>query len=114
MPRVAITPQAATGPYGAAGLTLSYQASDSSSGNKVVASGKDLIFCRNTDVGAQTVTITSSADEKGRLGNITTESIAAGATHIFGPLPKLGWQQTGGVLFIDTSDNTVKLAVVQL
>ncbi len=114
MSRTALTAQAAPGPYAAAGIALSLQAADSGNGNTVPSSGRDLLFVMNSDVGAQTVTVASSPDEKGRLGDITAESIGAGAIHIFGPLPALGWKQTNGNLNIDSSDPTIKVATLQL
>jgi hypothetical protein len=115
MPRIASTPVTATpSGYPSAGVIVTPVAADVSSKQKVVSSGKDLILAFNSDVSPHTVTINSVADDKGRTGDITAESIAAGVYKIFGPFSKSYWAQSDGNIYFEASDATVKFAVIQL
>jgi len=60
------------------------------------------------------VTITSAVDPFGRLGTITSESIAAGAIRIYGPLPVSGWMQTDGKLYFSSDHAEVKFGIIKL
>lgn len=113
MARTTLTPQDAPGSYAAAGLALSQVVADVSNGNDFVMSGKDLLIAQNTDSAAHTVTIASVADQLGRLGSITAESIAAGAIHVFGPFQPTGWSNAGK-LQINASDATVKFSILRV
>jgi hypothetical protein len=114
MSRTLVTPTLSTGAYPAAGNTLAKTAGDTVNHLFFPASGRDLVIVENTDSAPHTATINSTADDKGRLGDITAETIAAGATHIFGPLAKAYWAQPDGTIHLDVSDATVKVSVVQL
>jgi hypothetical protein len=79
--------------------------------------GAEVLLARNSNAGstAYTVTISSAADAMGRTKDITTESIAAGTTRVFGPFRnKDGWVQSGGYLNIAASNAEVLFAVLQL
>src|SRR5690242_13801289 len=75
--------------------------------------GRDLIMVQNTHAtNAYTVTITSQADEKGRSGDITTYSLAAGEIAIFGCglTNSPGWKNTStGQITITVSNAAVKV-----
>jgi hypothetical protein len=114
MARVTITPTPGTGQYPTAGVALTEVACDPVNFNQFVASGRDLLIARNTDVGAQTVTLRSVADDKGRTGDITAESIPAGGLHIFGPLAKSYWAQANGFINVDGASANIKFSVVQI
>jgi hypothetical protein len=80
-----------------------------------IISGKSLLFVQNTDVSAHTVTIHSVVDAQGRLGDITTYSVPAGETHIFGPFTTTpaGWNQTSPAgLWVDPVSALLFLSVV--
>lgn len=80
-----------------------------------VASGKDLVIVHNTDVGAQTFTITSVADPKNnRTGDITTYSLGAGEYAVVGPLYREGWMQTDGYIYLEAAHVGIKFGVVAL
>jgi len=79
-----------------------------------IVDGKTVVLVHNTAVGAETVTFTSVPDVYGRKGDITTFSLAAGAQLPFGPFKLAGWAQSGNVLWIDTSDAGILLAVITL
>lgn len=88
--------------------------SDQVNGNSFIHTGKEILIVFNNDVAAQTVTITSAPSSKTkRVGNITAVSVPAAAHRVFQRFPIDGWQQTGGVIFIDTSDPDLQLAVVR-
>lgn len=115
MARTVITPSVAPGGYPTAGVVATPVASAASpTFNYFASTGKELLVATNTDSGPHTITIYSVADVFGRLGDITGESIAAGATHIFGPFTKNYWADTDGHINVDTSDPTVHVAVIRL
>lgn len=114
MARVLITPAVAPGQYPTAGVTMTPAAADATNFNYFVSTGNELLIALNTDSGAQTVTIHSQADAFKRTGDITAESIAAGAYHIFGPFAKTGWADSTGNINVDASDALVELAVIRL
>ena len=75
---------------------------------------KTILIARNTNAGAQTVTVTSVADAQGRSGDITTYSIAAGKLAAFGPFETEGWRQSDGNLYAVASHIDVKFSVLYL
>ena len=79
-----------------------------------IVDSKTLVLVHNTAVGAETVTFTSVADVYGRTGDITAYSLGAGDQRFFGPFKLAGWAQSGNVLWIDTSDAGILLAVITL
>lgn len=114
MARTAVTKTVAPGGYAGTGIILTQEAADTVNSNKFPATGNDIIVASNTDVGAQTVTITSVDDKYGRQENITAYSIPAGEIHIFGPFSYHGWQQSDGAIYLEASDATVKFSIIQL
>lgn len=113
--RTTLVKTVAPGGYASAGVTVTMAAADIVNQNRFVASGKDLVVAWNSGVGANTVTITSSDDDKGRLENITAESIAANAVRIFGPFKTLGWRQSGlQYIHLEANSAEVFLGVIQL
>lgn len=114
MARTALTKTVALGGYQAALTTLTMTAADIVDLNSFVASGRDLIVFHNTGAGINTVTITSAADPYNRTGDLTTIDIAAGGYRIYGPLPKTGWEQTGGSVYLQASSVEVKIGVITL
>ena len=120
MARTALTAQVPLGSYpslplAALSAALTFAASDNANGNSVKSTGRELIVINNTDVGAQTVTITSRAvGPLNRTGDITTYSIPASGFAMLGPFAVNGWQQSDGNLYIDTSSANIKLAVIRL
>lgn len=117
MARTTITPASAPGQFPTAGAAAVFTAADVGNMNQALASGKDLIIVRNTNATSpeqsHTFTLSSVADEKNRYGNIT-DTIPAGATRVYGPLPWLGWKQTDGYLYFNANDAEVVIAVVAL
>jgi hypothetical protein len=88
-------------------------AADASNLNQCAHTGKEVIYARNSGAGARTVTITS-VSYLGRTGHITAESIAAGATKVFGPFSIEGWKQTDGYLYFQAEHAEVLFTVLTL
>jgi len=82
------------------------------------ATGRQLVICQNSHAtNAYTVTITSTADESGRTGDITAYSLAAGEVAIFGVdlTTRPGWRNTStGAITITASNASVKISIVKL
>lgn len=116
MARTALVLTVAPGPYPVAGVAVTFAAINAVDGSKFTMTGQELLLARNTHAtDAQTVTVSSAACSHGRTLDITTESIAAGVTHIFGPFKrKEGWAQTDNTLHVQGSTVDITLAVIQL
>ena len=111
--RAALTPQSLPASWATALTAMTFAASDSSNGNSFPATGREILVAYNTDVGAQTVTISSVADVEGRTGDCVLAMTAS--TYAFSPLlPLNGWRQSDGNIYITTTSNNIKLAVVRL
>lgn len=99
---------------GAADFTVA--AGTITDGDTFQCTGMELLFVQNTDVGAQTITITSVVDEKNRTGDITTYSIGASEFAVFtiGLTNAQGWKSSAGTVRITVSSANVKVAVLRL
>jgi hypothetical protein len=75
--------------------------------------GREVLMVQNSGASPYTVTITSVA-YLGRVGDITTYSLAAGEFAIFGPFDPKGWNQADGQVYVAGSNALVKFAVIQL
>jgi len=91
---------------------IGFAASDTAEGTGFIPSGKDILLAQNTNVGAQTITVTLETDEYGRAGAVTTYSIGADEIAYFGILD--GAYNTSSVVHIETSSDDVHLAVLAL
>jgi hypothetical protein len=114
MPRTALTPITGVLTNPTAGVTLTFTAADTSNGNKVALTGKELILVQNSGASAYTVTVTSAPDSLGRTKDIVAESIAAGVIKAFGVPQVEGWRQTDGTLSLDANNAAIKFAVIRL
>jgi hypothetical protein len=112
MARTEITKTVLPGKYADDAVDLGLQAMDTANGNQVSASGKDIIILHNTNVGAQTVTVVSTEDEYGREED---QAIALDPDEmkLAGPYPVEGWRQTDKKLYLDTTSDDVKVAVIK-
>jgi len=121
MARTTLTPKTLPGSYPslqppAGSLTVTEAAPGTASDGVQVTlvPKKTILMARNTNAGAQTVTITSAADSMGRTGDITTYSIAAGGIAFFGPFETDGWRQSDGNLYAVASHIDVKFVALYL
>ena len=95
---------------------ITFAAITETDGDVFVCTGREILLFSNTNDGAQTVTITSVDDEKGRSEDITTYSLAAGDYAAFGVglTNSKGWKSSAGEIRITGSDDEVLVAVLRL
>lgn len=109
-----IDPVSINGTISANGADITMTAGDAANGNSCALTGRLFLFVYNSDASAQTITITSVADNLGRTGDISAYSVGAGEFALFGPFPNHGWRQTDGKLYFTVSDAAVKVAPVKV
>jgi hypothetical protein len=113
MPRQTLTKTVAPGPDPAAGVAVTETAEDVVNHSQFAWTGGELILVHNTHATTTwTYTLTSAPDERGRVKDITTQSIVAGAFHVIDPLSAAGWRQSDGNVYLTASDATVKFGVI--
>ena len=83
-------------------------------GFRFAHTGKEILLVRNDNVAAQTVTILSEPNTKGRRGDITAYSVGIGEYAAFPPFPLAGWRSAAGYLVGAASATDVMLAVLRL
>jgi len=94
-------------------------AMDATNGNSFVATGKEVLVFLNTDTATHTVTITSVADNYGRLDtSLTTYTVPVAVGGLSGistiEMTQLnGWAQSGQVIDMTTSSALVKILVLR-
>lgn len=96
-----------------AGTLVTFTAANPTDKEQFPLTGKEIVIARNSGASSRTITITSVA-YNGRTGNITAESIAAGAVRVFGPFDINGWRQTDGNLYLEANHAEVLFAVLTL
>lgn len=112
MARIAVTKTTPPGAYAGSSTVVTMENGNTGDGLYFQMSGGEILIIQNTNVGSQTWTATSVDDSYGRQENITTESIAAGAIRVFGPIAPDGWQQTNGQFYFTASSTDVKFGVL--
>jgi len=100
--------------YSAGAADLTMTAADVANKEEVAQVGKILVVAHNTGASPYTVTVSSVVDGQGRTGDITTYSLAADDYAVFGPFDLEGWRQTGGELYFEASNASVKFGVISL
>jgi hypothetical protein len=105
------------GPYpvlqpGAGTLHFVFTAADSVNFDEFSFTGRELLLVTST--GSYTFTIESVADDKNRVGDITTYAIANGEFAVFALSQLPGWLQSGGKCSIKGSNAGVKFAVIRM
>lgn len=114
MARTALTLTVAPGPNPTAGVVLTLSAGDASNNNQFPFTADQLLLVLNTDTDPGSITLTSSADDSGRTGDVT-DAIPAGDMYVYGPFAdKTGWVQSGNLFFLSPEAATVEIAVVKL
>lgn len=115
----AVSSTVVAGPYLAEGVTpqmttLTFTAWGGS-GNDTFPVGTNgtLLIVQNTDAGAQTITISSTADSQGRKADITTFSIAASGivARVFKPS---GWENSLGSQLVEWTASDVGVEIVAI
>lgn len=118
MGRTTLTRTTLLGPYptlpvSANALDVTMTAADVANDNQFVLDGPCIIIAHNTDVGAQTITLTSVADAQNRTGDITTYSIGAGEIAAFHVGKTGGWVQSDGYMYLEASDAGVEIGILR-
>ena len=118
-PPTVLTVQSVLAPFAAVGAgtaDFTFAAGTITDGDTFVCTGREVLLVNNTNVGAQTITITSVDDEKGRSEDITAYSMAAGDFAVFGVglTTSKGWKSSAGTVRITVSSADVKVAVLRL
>lgn len=113
MARQEIAVTTAPGAHGGASAAVTKTAADTTNKEQFRITGRDLLLIHNTGGSSATWTATSVDDPYGRSEDITTESIAAGAIHVYGPTRMEGWAQTDGTFHCEASSTDVEFAVIR-
>ncbi len=114
MAETPLTVTQAPGAYASALTVLTMGAADVGNVNSFVATNNDLIIAWNDGATPRTVTVTSQTSDKGRLGTITAQAIAADAIIIFGPMKAFGWADSGGLINVSANNAEVKFGIINL
>lgn len=95
-------------------LTITFTACDAVAGNSYVAAGTEILLVQNTDASAHTFTVTSTADNSGRLDtSLTSYSVAANAIAGIQMKQMTGWIGAGNVVTMACNSNLLKFAVLR-
>lgn len=113
MARTTISATNLPGSYASALVAVTLTAADVANKNQCSLANGDILLVQNSGASPHNVTITSIADEYGRLGSITSEAVAAGVVKSFGPFKEPGWQQADGMLYFEADHAEIKFAVLR-
>lgn len=92
---------------------ITFTAADATNDHSFENDGRCLVLVKNDDASSHTVDVISVADEHGRTGDRTITA-GAGDICISGPFLPANWNQSGGVVHLDLTDDTsMSLAVVR-
>jgi hypothetical protein len=95
-------------------LAAAMVAMDAVNGNSFVATGQEILFFQNSGGSTYTVTVSSVADNLGRLDtSLTTYSILAGGFAAIQMKALAGWLQSGNLVYLACSNAAVKVAVLR-
>jgi hypothetical protein len=106
-------------PVVAGDLNLTPAATDAVNGNSFVATGKEILLFINSDTATHTVTITSTADNYGRLDtSLTTYTVPVAVAGLSGlsaveMIQLNGWVSGGSVVTMSSSSALVKIVVMR-
>lgn len=88
-------------------------AADATNYEQVQLTGKEVVIIRNSGASARSITFSSVADAYNRTGDVT-DSLAAGATGVYGPFPVAGFQQSDGKLYFQCAHAECLIVVARL
>lgn len=124
MPRTAIAAASIITPLGpypslpvAAGAAdITWQAADVANKNQLLlGQGKYILHARNVHATtAFTITLTSVADERRRIGDVSGYSIAAGKQAAFLLDSQVGWAQSDGQFYFEASGASIEFCFERL
>jgi len=96
------------GTVNAGDLTVVPVAADVANGNNFVPAPNDVLHAWNSGAGPFTITLTSAPDERKRLGTITAYSLAINDIITFNYGDLIGWIQSDGTVWLDSSNVAIK------
>lgn len=103
MPRTNIAVRAYPGGDSGTGTLFTPSPADAVAFNETLLTEGMKLIAYNPTAGDLTVTVTSTADERGRTKDITALSVPAGQMCLLGPFTRVGWASAGGKLFYQAS-----------
>lgn len=114
----AISVQNITPPFGtitAGSADVVFTAGDVG-GDTIACTGREIIIAFNSGASAYTITVSSVADEKGRTGDISAYSLAAGDYVALGVglTNSQGWKNSSGNIAVSVSNAAIKWMVLRL
>jgi len=115
MARTSFTVQVAPGAY-VAPTTLAWTAftgATATGGNQFVLTGAEIILLRNWSTTTASVLLQSVSDPQGRTGNYNA-GLSTGQVKMFGPINTVGWIQTDGKFYLETTSTDIYAAVVKV
>jgi len=92
-------------------LTVVPVAADVANGNNFVPAPNDVLHAWNSGAGPFTITLNSAPDERKRLGDITTYSLAINDIITFNYGDLIGWIQSDGTVWINAANVAIKFWV---
>lgn len=115
MPRSDIPKTRAKGSKRSSGIALTFLTGDPTNQHQILHVGRPvMLLARNSGGAPYTVTVDSTPDiHSGRTGDISTESVAAGATRVFGPFDANGWAYPTGYIHVDVENAALLLAAIE-
>lgn len=113
MARQELTATSAPGAYAGESAAVTMTAADTTDKEQFTLTGRELLLIHNTGGSPASWTATSVDDPFGRSEDITTEAIAAGAIHVYGPTRLEGWAQTDGKFYLEASSADVEFGIIR-
>lgn len=101
--------------HGEGDTDVQFTAGDDTDKHSFINDGTVLLLMKNTAGAPKTADIISVANRHGRTGDQTLTCPANTGISIAGPFPKSVWNQSGGVVHVDLTDDTdISFAAVRL
>ena len=111
MARATLTVQQINSPYGA-GSKITFTAANVADKNQYVAGNGDFVVVRNSGASPHDLTISSVACPEGRTEDVVM-TIPAGETWQTGLIPKTGFKQSDGYVYLEGNHAELLIAVLR-
>jgi hypothetical protein len=86
--------------------------SDPTDRSTALIDNKTSVLAHNTDIAAQTITITSVPDAQNRVAHLV-QALQPGEIALLGPFKNAGWASAGNLLLIDVTDPKLQISVIK-
>lgn len=115
MARTTLTVVTAPGAYAGAMSTILEAAlgTTATNGHQFSLTGAEVLLVRNIAGSGHPVTVFSVDDSFGRQENVVS-TIAANGLSVIGPLKLNGWQQTDGMVYLQSTSTALKATVIKI